>query len=101
MLLKAWKTLKIDTKRKFKSLFVTNTLDGSEDYLVSDKLFALIRDEMVNFRKEFMLQNSIKTLKEVIRNLIPPKGANNKRKANVEQSKLLDCEGEEISLKEF
>ena len=60
MLLKAWKTLKIDTKRKFKPLFVTNALDGSEDYLVSDKLFALIGDEMVDFRKELMSQNSVK-----------------------------------------
>ena len=46
-----------------------------------------------------MSQNSAKTLKEVIRNLIPPKGV--KRKANVEGSELLDCEGEEISLEEF
>ena len=99
MLLQAWETLEIDTKREFKSLFVTNALDGSEDYLVWDKLFALIEDEMVDFRKELMSQNSAKTLKEVIRNLIPSKGV--KRKANVEGSKLLDCEGEEISLEEF
>ena len=91
--------LKIDTKREFKSLFVTNALDGSEDYLVSDKLFALIGDEMVDFRKELMSQNSVKTLKEVIRNLISSKGV--KRKANIEGSELLDCEGEEISLEEF
>ena len=99
MLLPEWETFEIDTKREFKSLFVTNALDGSEDYLVSDKLFALIGDEMVDFRKELMSQNSVKTLKEVIRNLIPPKGV--KRKANVEGSELLDCEGEEISLEEF
>ena len=46
-----------------------------------------------------MSQNFVKTLKEVIRNLILPKGV--KRKANVEGSELLDCEGEEISLEEF
>ena len=46
MLLQAWKTLEIDTKGEFKSLFVTNGLDGS-DYFLSDKLFALIRDELV------------------------------------------------------
>ena len=99
MLLQAWETLEIDTKREFKSLFVTNALDGSEDYLVSDKLFAILADEMVDFRKELMSQNSVKTLKEVIRNLIPPKGV--KRKANVEGNELLDCEAEEISLEEF
>ena len=33
MLLQAWKTLEIDTKTEFKSLFVTNALDGSENYM--------------------------------------------------------------------
>ena len=37
MLLQAWETLGIDTKRELKSLFVTNALDESEDYLVLDK----------------------------------------------------------------
>ena len=66
MLLQVWETLEIDTKRKFKSLFVTNALDGSEGYLVSDKSFALIGDEMVDFQKELMSQNFVKPLKEVI-----------------------------------
>ena len=99
MLLQAWETLQINAKREFKSLFVTNALDGSEDYLVSDKLFTLIGDEMVDFRKELKSQNSVKTLKGVIRSLILPKAV--KRKPNVEGSELLDCEGEEISLEEF
>ena len=95
MLLEAWETLECDTKREFKSLFVTNTLDWSEDYLVPDKLFALIGDEII----ELMSQNSVKTLVEVIRNLLPPKGI--RRKVNVEGSKFLDFEGEDISLDEF
>ena len=99
MLLQAWETLEINTEREFKSLFVTNALDGSEDYLVSDKLFALLGDEMVDFWEELMSQKSVKTLKEVNGNLIPPKGV--KRKANVQGSEFLDCEVEEISLEEF
>ena len=66
---------------------------------MSEKLFALIGDEMVDFREKLMSQNSVKTVKEVIRNLIPPKGV--KRKAHVEGSELLDCEGEKISLDKF
>ena len=54
---------------------------------------------MVDFRKELMSQNSVKSLKEVIRNLIPPKGF--KRKLNVEWRELLDFEAEKISLEEF
>ena len=74
-----------------------NNLDAAlEDYLKSNNLFALIGDEMVDFRKELMSQNSIKTSKEVICHLILPKGV--KQEANVGGSELLDCEGEEISL---
>ena len=98
MLLEAWESLQIDTKKEFKSLFVTNSLDGSEDYLVSDKPFSLVGEEMVAFLKELMSSNSSKTLKEVIRKLIPPKGV--KTKSNVEGSELMDCEGEEISEEE-
>ena len=99
MLLQAREILQIDTKREIKSLLVTNALDGSDDYLVSDKLFALVVNQMVDFRKELMSQNSVKTLEEVACNLIPPKGV--KPKANVEGSEVLDCGGEETSLKEF
>ena len=99
ILSQAWETLEIDTTREYKSLFVTNALDGSEDYLVSNKLFALTGDEMIDFWKELMSQNFVKTLIEVIRNLLPPKGI--RRNANVEGSELLDCEGKEISLEEF
>ena len=74
MLLKAWELLDEDTGRESKSLFVTNTLCGSEDYLVSDKLYALVENEMVKFRTELMTSRPAKTLKEIIRKLIPPKG---------------------------
>ena len=57
MLLHAWETLEIDSKREFKSFFVTNALDESEDYFVSDKLFALVGVEMVDFRNQLMSQN--------------------------------------------
>ena len=99
MLLQAWGTLDTDTKREFKLLPVTNALDRSADYLVSDKLFGLIGDEMVNFRKELMSQNSLKILKGVFRILIPPNGV--RQKANVEGNELLDCEGGEIALEAF
>ena len=99
MLLKAWELLGVYTEREFKSLFVTNALDGSEDYLVSDKLYVLVGNKMVKFRTELMTSRPAKTLKEVIRKLIPPEGV--KRKGNDEGIELLDCEGEEIPLEEL
>ena len=54
---------------------------------------------MVKFRTELMTSRPAKTLKEVIRKLIPPKGV--KRKGNDEGIELLDCEEEEIPLEEL
>ena len=99
MLLKTWELLDLDTEREFKSLFVTNALDGSEDYLVSDKLHALVGNEMVKFRTELMTSHPAKTLKEVIWKLIPPKCV--KRKGNDEGIELLDCEEKERLLEEL
>ena len=99
MFLKAWELLDLDTEREFKFLFVTNALDGSEDYLVSDKLYALVGNETVKFRTELITSHSAKTLKKVIRKLIPTKEV--KRKGNDEGIELLDCEEEEIPLKEL
>ena len=99
MLLKAWELLDVDTEREFKFLMVTNELDGSENYLLSDKLYALVGNEMVKFRTELMTSSPAKTLKEVILKLISPKGV--KRKGNNEGIELLDCEEEEIPLEEL
>ena len=74
-------------------------MDGSEDYLASDKLYALVGNEMAKFRTEVMSSHSEKTLKEVIRKLIPPKGV--KRKENDKGIELVDCEEEEIPLEEL
>ena len=46
---KASRKVDVSFTEVFKELFVTNKLDGSEDYLVSDKLFAFIGNEMKEF----------------------------------------------------
>ena len=51
MTVKAAKKIDVNFSEVFKQLFVTNDLNGSEDYLVSDKLFDLIGEEMKDFRK--------------------------------------------------
>ena len=71
----------------FKELFVTNKLDGSEDYLVSDKLLALIGNEMKEFRKKLMESPPPDKIQKVIKSIILPKGI---RRKNVEGTELLD-----------
>ena len=46
------KTKKIDKSPSFKSIWVTNALDESEDYLVSDKIFALVGETMRSSRSD-------------------------------------------------
>ena len=57
------------------SLFKNNSndLNGSEDYLVSDKLFDLIGEDMKDFRKTLLDSNTPNTIQELIRQIIPPK----------------------------
>ena len=69
----------------FKKLFVTNKLDGSEDYLVSDKLFSLIGNEMKDFRDSLLKSDVPNNLKTIVKQLIPPKGI----KRNFEGFELL------------
>ena len=71
----------------FKQLFITNKLDGSEDYLVRDTLFDLIGSDMVEFRKKSMEPRTSDTIQAVIKNIIPPKGM---RRKNIEGTELLD-----------
>ena len=86
MLLSAWKDVPNNFAEVFKKLFVTNALDGSENHLVSDKLFALIGSDMQKFRKELTESPVPAKLLTVIKQLFPPKGI----RRNLEGTELLD-----------
>jgi hypothetical protein len=53
----------IDFSKRFKSLWVTNKLNGSEDYLVSSKLMDMVGDDLKEFRKNLMSKPSPKKIK--------------------------------------
>ena len=90
LLVESEKAIALDTSATFKSVWVTNSLDGSVDYLVGDKIFGLAGDSMKQFRNEMTAKPPPKTIKEVIHLLIPPKGI--KRDKNIEGSLLFDGE---------
>ena len=52
MTVKAAKKIDVNFAEVLIQLYVTNKLDGSEDYLVSNKLFDLTGSDMVEFRKK-------------------------------------------------
>ena len=78
MLANAWSFLTVDSTATFKSLLVTNTLDGSGDHLVSEKCFCLIGTDIMSFRAKLLTQQHPKSLEGIVRKLIPPKGVKRK-----------------------
>ena len=97
MIYEALDQVSFDKERAFKSLFLTNSLDGKEDHLVSDKLFPLIGPKIQEFRSNLMKENCPNTLEKLVKTITPPKGI--KRK-NTEGSELFDCTGNELDLSE-
>ena len=87
MIATAWTKLNVDHTRAFKTLFATNSLDVSKDYLVSDRLLKLIGDSMVSFQKNLSESENSASLPAVIKKLIPPKGVKRKNQDGYE---LLD-----------
>ena len=78
--------------KEFKSLWVTNALDGSEDYLVSQRVYKLMGTRMIDFLNQLMKTASPKNLKQLLKMTTPPKGV--KRK-NAERSAAPVNKGDE------
>ena len=94
ILLAAWKETDVGLTAVFKKLFVTNKFEGSEDFLVSDKLLSLIGDDMLELQRQLLNSEVPINLQAVIKKLVLPKGI---RRKNIDGSELLDyMEGEAI-----
>ena len=101
MLYESHVSLEKDYAKEFKSLWVTNALDGSEDYLVSERVYKLVGARMIDFRNQLMKTVSPENLKQLLKMITPPKGVKRKdaegSAARVDEGdELFDCEGEEI-----
>ena len=55
MLCKAMANVTLDKVKAFKSLFLTNALDGSEDHLVSDRIFRLIGEDIKKLMADILI----------------------------------------------
>ena len=81
MLKKNLDCLEIDAASRFKVLGVTNALDGSEGYLVSE-IIALVGNKMKTFRNDSMKNKSPKSLKDLMKLIMPLKGIRRKNLNN-------------------
>ena len=82
MLKKNLDCLEIDAASRFKVLGVTNALDGSEGYLVSEIIIALVGNKMKTFRNDSMKNKSPKSLKDLMKLIMTLKGIRRKNLNN-------------------
>ena len=54
-------SLEKDHAKEFKSFWVTNALDGSENYLISERVYKLVGTKMIDFRNQLMKTASPKS----------------------------------------
>ena len=54
MLVDSWQDLDIDIPARYKNLWLTNKLDGSEDGLVSDSIYRLVGPELLAYRQQLL-----------------------------------------------
>ena len=73
MLTEAMGSVQIDVNARMKNLWLTNALDGSEDYLVSERIFTLVGNSLINKRESLMNSPSPRTLKELVKRITPPR----------------------------
>ena len=55
-----------DYLKEFKTLWVTNALNGSEDYLVSERIYGLVGMKLVYFQKQLMETQSPRNLVQTL-----------------------------------
>ena len=100
MLSESFETVETDVVTHFKSLWVTNALDGCEDYLVSERKM-LVVEKLKLFRKQLNKAESPKNLKDLLKLITPPKGVQRKGEKTAvpvdEGEELFDCDGEELN----
>ena len=101
MLSESFEAVEIDVVTHFKSLWVTNALDGSKDYLVSERIMMLIGEKLKVFRKHLNKSDNPKNLKDLLKLITPPKGVKLKGEKTVvpvdEGEELFDCDGVELN----
>ena len=99
MLSERFEAVEIDVVTHFKSLWVTNALDGSEDYLVSERIMMLVGEKLKVFRKQLNKVDSPKNSKDLLKLITPPEGVKRKGEKTAvpvdEGEELFDCDGEE------
>ena len=57
MLIESLQNINADIPARYKALWLTSALNGSEDYLVSDKIMSLVGDDLKKYSPVEILPN--------------------------------------------
>ena len=82
MLVESNNSIDVDIPARYKALWITNKLDGSEYHLVSECIMTLVGQKLMLFRENLMKNASPKTLKDLLKLITPPKGVKRGKNAN-------------------
>ena len=74
MLVSSLQEVNLDCSRALKENFIFNKLDGSEDHLVTDSLFALVGKEIQMFRSQLMQSTPPRLIADLVKTITPPEG---------------------------
>ena len=70
--------INVNCEQAFKNLGVTNALDGSEDHLISDRIYQLVGPNIISFRKKLLQEELPKSFDDLLKSITPPKGIRRK-----------------------
>ena len=82
MLVESNDSIDVDIPARYKALWVTNKLDGSEDHLVSERIITLVGQKLMLFRENRMKEPSPTNLKDMLKLITPPKGVKRAKDKN-------------------
>lgn len=72
MLVDSLESIDVDIPARYKAPMLTSALDGSEDYLASEKIMSLVGKHLKTFSAELMKLNSLKQLRVLLKLITTP-----------------------------
>ena len=69
-----WKECDVDQEMAFKLNWLSNSLDGSKDHLVSSRIMDLVGEEFKEFRAELLSSDQPSSMRKLIDTITPPEG---------------------------
>ena len=74
LMTQAWNECDVNQEAAFKENFISNSMDGSEDHLVSQHIMDMVGEEFKAFRAELRASNPANDMRELLSSITNPEG---------------------------